>query len=456
MTEQREHQLHVGAAEAIITPPVGTPMDGYSSRQGVATGVHDDLHARALVLDDGRSRLATVSCDLVGVDRRLVARARELVQAATGIEADHVMVAATHTHSGPGGLRRDMDEPLIDVTARQIAGAVGVADTSKQPAVLKVGYGTVDSVSQNRRHPDWPIQTRLTVLLADSPDPLAPPVAALVNFACHATVMNYDNLLISADYPGHAVGTVQKVIPGLPCVFLNGACGNVNPVWIQQRFPEPERVGSIVGAEAAKVIQELRPLGHGQPGDNIRWSELTEKPVTAGVLLDGARLRAASRRVQLPLRPLLSDGEYEARLADLAARLEDLPEDAQPDERHRIMQELNRYRTERMVAAGMAAAGGGRTHLRPEVQAFSLAPGAAILGLPGEFFVETGQAIEEAAGLRHLLLGCYANHYVGYVVPPEAYEQGGYEAGVTIFAPEAEGIIVREALAVLGEAASSA
>ena len=448
-------RVSVGSAEAVITPPVGTPMDGYSARQGVATAVHDDLHARALVLDDGRSRLAIVSCDLVGVDWRLVARARELVQASTGIPGSEVMVAATHTHSGPGGLRRDMDEALVDVTARQIAGAVRAADASKRPAVLKVGYGAVDSVSQNRRHPDWPVQTRLTVLLADSPAPMEPPVAAIINFACHATVMNFDNLLISADYPGYAVRTVQKVLPGLPCLFLNGACGNVNPVWVQQRFPEPERVGGIVGAEAAKVIQELRPLGHGQRGDNIRWSELTEKPVSAGALLDGVRLRAASRRVELPLRRLLADGEYEGRLADLATRLEALPGEAPPDERHRLMQEVTRYRTERAVAARTAAAGGGRAYLRPEVQAFSLSPDAVILGLPGEFFVETGRAIEEAAGLAHLIVSGYANHYVGYVVPPEAYEQGGYEAGVTLFAPEAEGIIKREALAVLSEAAST-
>lgn len=444
-------EVLVGAAEAVITPPVGTPMDGYSARQGVATAVHDDLHARALVLDDGRSRLAIVSCDLIGVDRRLVALVRELVQTSTGIPGTHVMVAATHTHSGPGGLRRDMDEALVDVTARQIAGAVRVADTSKQPAVLKVGHGVVDSVSQNRRHPDWPIQTRLTVLLADSPEPMAPPVAALINFACHATVMNFDNLLISADYPGYAVRTVQKVLPDLPCLFLNGACGNVNPVWVRQRFPEPERVGSIVGAEAAKVVQELRPLGHGQRGDNIRWSELTEKPATAGVLLPDVRLAAASRQVELPFRPLLADREYEARLADLSTRLESLPEDAPPEERHRLMQEVTRYRTERMVAARTSAAGGGRAYLRPEVQAFSLGPGAAILGLPGEFFVETGRAIEEAAGLPHLILSGYANHYVGYVVPPEAYEQGGYEAGVTLFASEAEGMVREAAVELLRE-----
>jgi hypothetical protein len=71
--------------------------------------------------------------------------------------------------------------------------------------------------------------------------------------------------------------------------------------------------------------------------------------------------------------------------------------------------------------------------------------GLALLALPGEFFVETAEAIRAECGIPDLLVACYANDYIGYVSPPEAYEQGGYEAGVTFFTPEAEGI-VREAV----------
>ncbi len=443
--------LSVGAASVVSTPPVGTPMDGYSARQEVAQGVHDDLHARALVLDDGTTRLALVSCDLLGVDRRLAARARQLIEGAMGIPAAQVMIAATHTHAGPAGLRREFDEPLVDLTARLVAGAVAAAGRSKRPAVLKAGCTAVDSVSQNRRHPDWPIDSDLRLLLFDSPDPLEGPVAAVISFACHATVMNFDNLLISADYPGYAVATVQKVLPGLPCLFLNGACGNVNPIWMEQRFSEAERVGSIVGAAAVRLIQELRPLGRGQRAHNIRWLEVTEKPVAAGRLVEPVRLRSLSRQVELPLRPFLALDEYSTRIEALEAQVAALPADAPLDGRHHIMQELTRYRTERMVAGYVAGEGSARAYLRPEVQAFSLGPGLAILGLPGEFFVETGQAIRRATGLPDLILACYANHYVGYVVPAEAYEQGGYEAGVTIFAPEAEEMIKGEAVQLLRE-----
>jgi hypothetical protein len=93
------------------------------------------------------------------------------------------------------------------------------------------------------------------------------------------------------------------------------------------------------------------------------------------------------------------------------------------------------------------------------VQTLSLGEGLAVLALPGEFFVETAEVIRAAAaqgwGLEpqgtDLLVACYANDYIGYVIPPEAYEEGGYEAGITFCAPEAEGMFVEASLGVLRE-----
>ena len=442
--------LTAGTAAAIITPPIGTPMEGYSARADVSQGVHDDLYARALVMDDGNTVIALVSCDLVGVDRRLVAEARDRAARATEIPAENILIAATHTHAGPAGLRRELDAELLDVTARHIAGAISAAYNARRPAALKIGTGSVDSVSQNRRHPDWPIDSSLHLLLLDDPDPLQPPIAALINFSCHATVLYHTNLLISADYAGYAVRTVEQLFPGLGGVFLNGACGNVNPAWIKQEFAEAERVGTIVGAAAARLIGELRPLGPGQRGHNIRWSEHIEKPVTAGELIEDVRLRVASRRVELPAKSFLADDEYEATLGELRGRVAALG-DSNVDERRSTMTQVTRLSTERNVAKRMSAL--GRSALHPELMAIAFAPDVALLGLPGEFFVETIAEIREQAGLRYLPVACYANHYIGYVVPASAYDEGGYEPGVTLLAPEAEAIAKSEALALLREVA---
>ncbi len=413
--------LRAGYAEAVITPPVGTPMDGYSARANVSQGVHDDLYVRALVVDDGATRVAIAGCDLIGVDRRLVASAREKAAGLADVDAANVMIGATHTHAGPAGLRRDMDEALTEVTARKIAGAIAAASRALRPAVLKAGRSALDSVSQNRRHPDWPIETRLDILLFDSPDPVRePPVAAIVNYACHATVMYHTNLLLSGDYAGYAARTVRDVL-GAPAVYLNGACGNINPVWMEQSFEEAERIGAIVGAEAGRVAQELRPLGRGQVAWNIRWDELTPKPVTRGTLIEDVRLRVASRPGELLMRELREPDEYDCLLRDLQAQFDALGPDAPLDRRHDVMQQITRYRTERVTASRIR--GGGPHYLRPEFQAIAFARDTAILGLPGEFFVETADAIRAEAGVANLLVSCYTNHYVGYVCPPEAYER---------------------------------
>jgi hypothetical protein len=251
------------------------------------------------------------------------------------------------------------------------------------------------------------------------------------------------------------VRTFQKILPGTACLFLNGACGDVNPVWIEQDFAEVERVGAIVGSAAARLAHELRPLGRVQRAWNIRWDELTEKPVTAGTLVGEPCLRVASRHVELPLRSLMPLEEYGARISDLQGHVQAIASDAPPPRRRELMRHLTRLRTERMLAERSVELSETRQALHPEIMAVGLGPDLAILGLPGEFFVETAQAIEEQSGVGHLLFGCYANHYVGYVCPPQVYEEGGYEAGVTLFAPEAEGIIKREAVAILGEVTST-
>lgn len=442
--------LAIGAAEVVITPPVGTFLDGYGARTTGSVGVHDDLHARAIVLDDGTTSAAIVSCDLVGVDRRLVATVREIASGATGIPAERIMVAATHTHAGPAGLRADLNAPLADTMSRLIAGAVIEASGRMRPAILKAGRGSVDTVSQNRRDPAGPIDDALRVLLFDSPDPRDGAVASIVNFACHATVLYHTNMQISADYPGYALATVKKVVGDAPALFLNGACGDVNPSWTEQDYAEAARVGSIVGAEASRRIQELRPLGMRQTTWNIRWEELTDNPVKTGALIE-PRLRVARCDVPVPLRRLQPVETYDARLRDLDAGLAAISA-ADVDARRRLTAQLTRLRGERGVAARQGDAGAHT--VRPEIMAIGLGPGCAILGLPGEWFVASARAIQAAAQLPYLMIACYANHYVYYVVPKQEFARGGYEPGVSALDESAEETLRAAAVDLVREVAS--
>ena len=92
--------LKIGVAAVKITPLEGTPLAGYYYDRG-ATGIHDDLYAKALVIEKDGSKIAIVSCDLIGVTTDIVIGARSLIEKSTGINADHVMIGATHSHTGP-------------------------------------------------------------------------------------------------------------------------------------------------------------------------------------------------------------------------------------------------------------------------------------------------------------------------------------------------------------------
>jgi hypothetical protein len=105
--------------------------------------------------------------------------------------------------------------------------------------------------------------------------------------------------------------------------------------------------------------------------------------------------------------------------------------------RRRIMEQLTMLSGEREVAARLRA-GSGPHLLHPELQVISLGEGCGVLGLPGEFFAETARMIRQAADIEYLLVACYTNHHIFYVVPRAAFGQGGYEPGVAVLDETAE------------------
>jgi hypothetical protein len=294
----------------------------------------------------------------------------------------------------------------------------------------------IDTISMNRRDSSGACDNTLRVVLVNGEDG---PIACLLNFPCHATVLDDKNLLLSAEFPGAACRLVEQAT-GATAVYLNGACGDVNPAWIAQDFASVDRAGQVVGGQAVRLIGELRAATTGQRSHNIRWDEFTQLAVPGRAV--EPRLRFARREIDLPLRPFLADEEY-ARLID----------EAGAGSGREAAARLSRYSTERWAAMWSRRANEGATR-RTELQTLSLGEGLALLALPGEFFGATARAIRDEAGAPDLLIACYANDYPGYVIPASAFEEGGYESGVTFFGPEAEPIIRQTAVEMLREVTS--
>jgi hypothetical protein len=410
-------ELMIGAAQVEITPPVGGPLSGYNERREGSTGVHDPLFAKALVARRGDESLAILSLDLVSVELSFTDRVREGIRERLGIPPERVLVAATHTHSGPACFLWPACPPDTPIDAGYVAGlsgkVVGVAEAAAQRMAegrMGSGAGAVPEVGKNRDELDGPMDPQLGVLYFT--DSRGAPLGAVLNYACHPTVMGPDNLLISADFPGYACRAVERGLgPGVVVLYTNGALGDVGTRLVRRSrsFEEAERLGTIVGSEALNTIRKIEETSADVElfGDRRRFLAPPRKfPALseARQTLDEAeRLYEAAVRKGGPPGPIRAAEAWVEGAGELV----------------RTIQE----RTPRAMTA--------------EVQVLGLGPNL-LVGLPGEPFVEIGHRIKERMGPgRTLVLGC-ANDYLGYILTRQDCEKKVYEAGCNLFAPEFE------------------
>ncbi len=272
--------LTAGTARVEITPPVGYAMGGYAARQGASTGIHDPLFATVLLLKADGVSLAIVSCDLLSFpSERILTLARERKL------ADHVLIAASHSHSGPVTWR-DKSWPMPDrswfsETENKILTAI--EEASKKPFSARIAAGFAEIyLGHNRRkvaadgkvtmfwrnaerQPTSPIDPTIGVIRVD--DETGKPRVVLVNYACHAVVLGPDNRQISADYPGYLRQRIEQALPGALCLFAQGGAGDINPYLDKQPvaengFGEAEKTGKALAEEVLIVARRLKPAAN--------------------------------------------------------------------------------------------------------------------------------------------------------------------------------------------------
>lgn len=387
-----ESNLRAAVARVDITPPPGTKVVGHVRE---TAGVRDRLHAVVLLLDDGTTRAALVTLDLLACRGGLVEQFRDAVAGSAGVPAANILVAASHNHSGPGWAENPG-------WARQVVHDVGaaVAKAAKELRPVSVGYGegridfninrrkVIDGRAVVRLNPDGPCDHRVKVLRFDDGRTWEP-LAVLMHAICHPCVFTWGDRWsppypqgyprMSADFPGEAKAFVEQVYgPGTTALFLQGCAGDIRP--------------NLPGF----------PYRCGDEAD-IRW---------AGRGLGGAAVSAADRaavREERARRPTV----YPIRCA---SRVVEVPSIRK-----------------------------GET-VRCELQALKIGP-YLLLTLPGEPFVEYGFRLEKAIADRAVpfVVG-YANGHIGYICTKQAFAEGGYEPNNSQSGPEAEEVLVAESL----------
>ena len=434
--------LFAGVCETNITPPPGVWMSGYALRPSGAVGVHDELYARALVLDDGRQRIVLLTADLIALPHEFSQGIRERIAEGLGITPHAVMIHCTHTHGGPYlGIFRamgEMDPHYTDVLARKLMGVALQAAVGLKPAHLTYGEASAQiGVNRRRSGPDGRIVSNVDyggvaipmvqTLCVNGADGRV--LALLFCHACHPTTMERDNLQFTGDWPGAAVehlkarfrkdGEENGIAPEALPFCLVGCCGDINPV----RRGSWEAVAEN-GKQVAEAAHTARWNAHGHQEAKLHAEEIT---------------------LQLPMLP---------------------PTDAETlrAQEQEWEQKLERYRAEQADAGRIMLAEGHLTWTREclqlntercyavlhpfTIQHLSLG-GISLLGFPAEMFAQYALDFARQSHRNVISLG-YTNGCWNYVPTAAEYPRGGYEVeeafkyyGTQMFAPECEPLIRR-------------
>jgi hypothetical protein len=260
-----------GAAVVDITPAPGLPMCGYAARTEPATGAHDPLTARALVVGD----TALVVADVLGLHEASCAR----IRARSGFADDRLVVIATHTHGGPmpmpGRGGGDADPAFLRQLEDGCVEAIRQAAARRQPARLSAGSGANPGIAFNRRSEGGPIDPTVPVQRIEALDGTT--LAVVFAHGCHPVVLGAGNRLYTADFPHYARQAVEAATPGAVALFLPGCSGDVSTGHSaassistetppDRTFAEAERLGrrlaeSVLGAELSSLGSEVGARG---------------------------------------------------------------------------------------------------------------------------------------------------------------------------------------------------
>jgi hypothetical protein len=394
---------------------VGSKLAGFAARKESCEGIHDELFARALVIESGSAVVALVSLDLLAVASDFVEKVRSAVAARLPIEPKAVLISSTHTHAGPVTVSTffNPDESLDATYMARLGEAIVAAidDAWKSRFTARVGIGTtvVDGLGVNRRSPDKkPVDREIGILkVADAAQKTK---AVLINYGCHPTVLGPDNLLASGDFPAAAIERVENQLGlGSFAMYVNGAQGDISV----GHSSELSAIGVITPGRTFERANEL--------GNNLGNAVLEALPTIA--TKPGIRLRFETLVVGLPIKPYPDPSQTARQLREAEARANALSAQGNSAASRQAQSELlyasiTHYyaRETRKYADGV---------LPIELQAIQI-DDSVFVAVPGEVFVEIGMRIKSASPLRTFLAGV-TNGYIGYLPSRKAYETGGYE-----------------------------
>ncbi|MDB6026766.1 MAG: Neutral/alkaline non-lysosomal ceramidase [Verrucomicrobiales bacterium] len=428
--ESTRKQFRAGASTSNITPEIGGPIVG-GFHPVPSTHIHDDLHARCLVLDNGETRMALVVCDLLGIAQEVCDAARALIHAENSIPEGNILICATHTHSASSALGKNRfayGQPLDDYQKfliRRIADGVRTAANNLAPARIGWGVGHNSNQAFNRRwvmkpgtigknpfggtndqvrmnppraskdmlRPAGPTDPEICLIALESPD--GKPMALLANYSLHYAGGVPDGH-ISADYFAVFADRMQELLkadrkdPPFVAMLSNGTSGDINNIDFTKKestqppYQHMHDVANDIARSALEAYKKIKFHDWVPLDGQLQFIEIGVRHPSP------EQLERAKQIVAKAGNPPVLDS-FEQIYAERSLRMNEYP-----------------------------------PTLAFPVQALRIGD-AGIAGIPNEVFCETGLEIKKRSPFKPSFTMEIANGYYGYLPTPEQHKLGGYE-----------------------------
>lgn len=392
-------QFRASVVKINITPGNSQNLLGYSARK--STGVHDSIYHRIVALDDGTNQFFLVSTEICIISPTEYDKVAAEINRQLGISPMNLWWTATHTHSAPECGKAGLDKVFMGERYQHEVDSFytafveqklidGIKQAKKQLAAARLGVGWGFSQANiNRRavdidgeaslglNPDGPVDRRIGLLRIEKEDGTV--MALIANYPIHGTVLGGENLLISGDAPGIVSAYVEEKI-GAPLIFINGAAGNLAPIYSVYPSPESGHLGEFRVLLGDKILDANRKISSATRVVSLSSGAITvETPRKAGL-------------------------GWPAHFA-------------------------NYTRTTNT----------GVNMVRLPIRFLRINDDIAIWSAPVELFCEISNEIRERSPFPYTFYFGYTNGWLGYLLTAKEYQYGGYEPTVSPYTPQAAG-----------------
>jgi hypothetical protein len=396
--------IKANVAEIILTPPleIGYTLGGYGARMSKpAKGVHDDIRAKALVMQDGSKKYTIITLDILGLPPNVKPQVIAKLNRKEWTE-ENIMLLPSHAHTSlemfalndknifgipPIGI---FQPELLDYVVNSLVHLIELADQNLQAVKISTGSRQIEGMNRNRRGQPYN-DNNLTVTRIDHLN--GDPMTVLVNWTGHPTIMDENDMYVSAGWPGYLQRELEAWIgKNVIAMYYNGAEGDQSVIAKNagSHYEKAENYGREMAIKAMDIYKHITPVEETGFSYNYQVIQLPERKAHPGFMETGGK-------------------EYGLNEQNIQALLEQVfPE-------------------------------------QTSVAAFKLG-NLLIVGIPGEMIAELGLEIKnqlKAEGVKYPVIGGLANQWVSYILTEQEYAKSGYEASVSFYGKDLGNVMVK-------------